>query len=139
MISTAVRPSLSLFCSQGFKGINTASLAGEAGASTSLFTMPTQGRLRLHTALRPQWDRCTALQVHNLFRTQAGNTAMGVRLCTRTGLHGNRVGLTMPLEIALSPQARMARFPPAPTQNWAYQAGTRGFIDVPFRGFLGPP
>ena len=83
--------------------------------------------------------RCTALQVHHLFRTQLGNTTMGVRLCTRTGLHGNRVGLTMPLDIALSPQARMAHFPPAPTQNWAYQAGTRGFIGVPFRGFLGPP
>ena len=82
--------------------------------------------------------RCTALQVHHLLRTQLGNTAMGVRLCTRAGLHGNRVGVTMPLEIALSPQARMACFPPAPTQNWAYQAGTRGFIGVPFRGFLGP-
>ena len=45
----------------------------------------------------------------------------------------------MPLEIALSPQARVARFPPAPTQHWAYQAGTRGFIGVPFGGFLGPP
>ena len=67
------------------------------------------------------------------------NTTQGVRLCTRTGLHRNRVGVTMPLEIALSPQARVARFPPAPTQHWAYQAGTRGFIDVPFRGFLGPP
>ena len=63
----------------------------------------------------------------------------GVRLCTTAGLHGNRVGITMPLESALSPQARMARFPPAPTQHWAYQAGTRGFIGVPFRGFLGPP
>lgn len=83
--------------------------------------------------------RCTALQVHNLLRTQAGNTTMGVRLRTRTGLHGNRVGSNMPLFIALSPQARVARFPPAPTQNWAYQAGTRGFIGVPFRGFLGPP
>ena len=83
--------------------------------------------------------RCTALQVSHLFRTQLGNTTQGVRLCTRTGLHGNRVGVTMPLEIALSPQARMACFPPAPTQNWAYQAGTRGFIDVPFRGFLAPP
>ena len=66
-------------------------------------------------------------------------TTMGVRPRTRTGLHGNRVGVSMPLEIALSPQARMARFPPAPTQNWAYQAGTRGFIGVPFRGFLAPP
>ena len=69
----------------------------------------------------------------------ARNTTLGVRPRTRTGLHGNRVVITMPLESALSPQARMARFPPAPTQHWAYQAGTRGFIGVPFRGFLGPP
>ena len=83
--------------------------------------------------------RCTALQVYHLLRTQLGNTTMGVRLCTRTGLHGNRVGITMPLESALSPQACAARFPPAPTRNWAYQAGTTGFIGMPFRGFLGPP
>ena len=36
----------------------------------------------------------------------------GVRLCTRTGLHGNRGGLTMPLLIALSPQARKNRASP---------------------------
>ena len=36
----------------------------------------------------------------------------GVRLCIRTGLHGNRVGLTMPLLIALSPQARKNRASP---------------------------
>ena len=91
-----------------------------------------------HSVTAPE-GRCTALQVHHLLRTQLGNTAMGVRLCTRAGLHENRVGVTMPLEIALSSQARAACFPPAPTQNWAYQAGTRGFIGVPFRGFLGPP
>ena len=39
------------------------------------------------------------------------NTTMGVRLCTRTGLHRNRVGVTMPLEIALSPQARVSELP----------------------------
>ena len=43
--------------------------------------IPTQGRLRLHTALRPYEYRCTALQVHYLFRTQLeeyhdGSTAM---------------------------------------------------------------
>ena len=38
-----------------------------------------------------------------------------------------------------SASAAWPRFPPAPTQNWAYQAGTRGFIGVPFRGFLAPP
>ena len=68
------------------------------------------------------------------------NTTLGVRPRTRTGLHGNRVVITMPLESALSPQAQAKPgFPPAPTRNWAYQAGTRGFIGVPFRGFLAPP
>ena len=63
------------------------------------------------------------------------NTTLGVRPRTRTGLHGNRVVITMPLESALSPQAQAK----PPTRNWAYQAGTRGFIGVPFRGFLAPP
>ena len=75
----------------------------------------------------------------NLLRTQIENTATGVRSCTRAGLHGNRVGVTMPLEIALSPQARKARFLPASTQDWASQADTRSFTGVPFGGFLGPP
>ena len=66
-------------------------------------------------------------------------TTMGVRPRTRTGLHGNRVGVTMPLEIALSPQARKTRFLPASTQDWASQADTRSFTGVPFGGFLGPP
>ena len=70
----------------------------------------------------------------------ARNTTLGVRPRTRTGLHGNRVVITMPLESALSPQAQAKPgFPPAPTRNWAYQAGTRGFTGMPFRGFLGPP
>lgn len=66
-------------------------------------------------------------------------TTMGVRPRTRAGLHGNRVGVSMPLEIALSPQARKARFLPASTQDWASQADTRSFTGVPFGGFLGPP
>lgn len=66
-------------------------------------------------------------------------TTMGVRPRTRTGLHGNRVGVSMPLEIALSPQARKTRFLPASTQDWASQADTRSFTGVPFGGFLGPP
>ena len=103
------------------------------------FTSFTQGRLRLHTALRTRRHdaphcRFTICFVHR------PEYHTGVRLCTRTGLHGNRVGVSMPLEIALSPQAQAKPgFPPAPTRNWAYQAGTRGFIGVPFRGFLGPP
>ena len=112
-----------------------------AGAKTA-WPLIRQSHARQATSAHSAWGLRpvrTALQVHNLLRTQAGNTTLGVRLCTRAGLHGNRVGITMPLESALSPQARMAHFPPAPTQNWAYQAGTRGFIGVPFRGFLGPP
>ena len=49
---------------------------------------------------------CTALQVSTLSRTQIGNTTMGVRLCTRTGLHAWRVGFLMPLRSALHPQAQ---------------------------------
>ena len=64
-------------------------------------------------------------------------TTTGVRLCTRTGLHISRVGFSMPLESALKTQAQK-RLPPAPTPNWAFEAGTRGFSDMPFKGFLGP-
>ena len=117
-------------------------LIAPAGAKTT-WPLIRQSHARQATSAHSAWGPKpvrTALQVHNLLRTQLGNTTAGVRLCTRTGLHGNRVGITMPLESALSPQARsIPHCPPAPTQNWAYQAGTRGFIDVPFRGFLGPP
>ena len=45
----------------------------------------------------------------------------------------------MPLGNALNPQARGVRaFRPAPTPNWAFAAGTRGFTAMPFKGFLGP-
>ena len=91
-----------------------------------------------HSVTAPQ-DRCTALQVHNLFRTQA-EIPRG-----STSVHKNRSPRKqgrVDHAIAHRPEsasAKKPRFPPAPTQNWAYQAGTRGFIDMPFRGFLGPP
>ena len=45
----------------------------------------------------------------------------------------------MPLGNALNPQVRGVRtFHPAPTPNWAFAAGTRGFTAMPFKGFLGP-
>ena len=133
-------PSVSLasFADRVSEGDRGKALARAPPRSSSIHPPHARQATSTHSVTAPT-DRCTALQVHNLFRTQAENTTVGVRLCTRTGLHENRVGLSMPLEIALSPQARMARFPPAPTQNWAYQAGTRGFIGVPFRGFLAPP
>ena len=99
----------------------------------------TQGRLRLHTALRAPWRDAPHCRFKSASYTDP-LTTVGVRPRTRTGLHGNRVVITMPLESALSPQAQAKPgFPPAPTRNWAYQAGTRGFIGVPFRGFLAPP
>ena len=130
--------SLASFADRVSRSDRPAALARAAARSSPIHPLHARQATSAHSVTAPQ-DRCTALQVHHLLRTQAGNTTMGVRLRTRTGLHGNRVGITMPLESALSPQACTARFPPAPTRHWAYQAGTRGFIGVPFRGFLGPP
>ena len=140
MISTTVCPSPSLFCRKGFREQRISPLRPEQLKSDLSFAGPhARQATSAHSASEPKPLR-TALQVSNLFRTQFGNTTMGVRLRTITGLHGNRVGVTMPLEIALNPQVREnPHFPPAPTQHWAYQASTRGFIVVPLRGFLGPP
>ena len=63
------------------------------------------------TAVKPG---STALQVHNLSRTQV-DTTTGVRLRTTTGLHESRVGSSMPLEGALNPQARGHSAPPSST------------------------
>ena len=32
----------------------------------------------------------------------------------------------------------LLHLPSAPTPNWAYEAGTKGFTVMPFKGFLGP-
>ena len=75
----------------------------------------------------------------SLIRTGSVHGRAGELSRTRSGLHENRVGFPMPLEIALRTQAQQKlRFPPAPTPNWAFKADTRGFNDVPFKGFLGP-
>ena len=130
----------SLFCRQGFREQRTVALRPGANTVWPLIRH-THARqaTSAHSVTAPQGTDAPHCRFIICFVHSSKNTTMGVRLCTRTGLHRNRVGLTMPLEIALSPQARVARFPPAPTQHWAYQAGTTGFIDVPFRGFLGPP
>ena len=131
--------SLASFAKRVSPGNHSAALAGAAECRSLIHPPHVKAGYVRAQRYAPRKRRCTASRVPNLLRTRAGNTTMGVRPRTRTGLHGNRVGLTMPLESALSPQAHEMRFPPAPTQNWAYQAGTTGFIDVPFRGFLGPP
>jgi hypothetical protein len=51
---------------------------------------------------------------------------------TRLGLRGSWVIACMPLQIALLP------YPPAATPDWASEATTRNFIDMPFYGLLSP-
>ncbi len=81
----------------------------------------------------------TAIQVSTPEPYTGRVTTKGVRPPTRTGLHDRRVGFPMPLGNALRPQARGVRASrPAPTPNWAFAAGTRGFTAMPFKGFLGP-
>ena len=129
----------SLFCRSGFKEQGAAACSGRS--LSGLTSHPPHPRKAGYVCTQRYGP---AGPMHRAAGSSAAsyaarNTTLGVRPRTRTGLHGNRVVITMPLESALSPQARVARFPPAPTQHWAYQAGTRGFIGVPFRGFLGPP
>ena len=52
---------------------------------------------------------------------------------TDTGLRGKGVNAHMPLRIAPKPEL------PAHAHDWASQAHTRNFIDMPFGEFLGPP
>ncbi len=90
----------------------------------------------IHTALWQKNCLTTAMQVYPR-SVNDRFTAKGVRTPTEPGLHTGRVEVPMPLEIALPMQAQ-TRLPPASTQNWAFQADTRGFNDMPFKGFLGP-
>ena len=66
---------------------------------------PRKAGYSAHSVTAAEPPGSTALQVHNLSRTQV-DTTMGVRLRTTTGLHESRVGSSMPLEGALNPQAR---------------------------------
>ena len=112
----------SLFCSTSFKGRSQSRApAGAAAALIPYSHRPTQGRLHLHTALRPGIEAMHRIAgSYPVSYTVTGITTTGVRLCTKTGLHENRVGSAMPLADALDPQARLSpRFPPAPARNWA--------------------
>lgn len=102
------------------------------------FTSFTQGRLRLHTALRTRRHdaphcRFIICFVHGS-AYHNGSTSTHKNRSPRKqgrGIHaiGNR------------PESASAktRFLPASTQDWASQADTRSFTGVPFGGFLGPP
>ena len=138
MFSTADYPLLNPLLQPWFHRAKGVALWPESGRLNLSSTMPTQGRLHLHTALRMKVIRCTALQVPNLFRTQAeipqGSTSAHKNRSPRKQGH-----IIHAIEYRPGFASAKMRFPPAPTRNWAYQAGTRGFIVVPFGGFLGPP
>jgi len=100
-----------------------------------LSTRPTQGRLRLHTALRPRRTdaphcRFTICFVHGPEIPQREYVHAQEQVSTETGSVFHAIGKRP------GSASTQARFPPAPTQNWAYQAGTTGFIGMPFGGFL---
>ena len=103
MISTAVKPSLSLFCSHGFKEISLRPWPGISCISSPI--RHTHARqATLHTAFTVQ-DRLAPHCRFSICFVDRSVTAKGVRPSTTAGLHGCRVGFSMPLEIALQPQA----------------------------------
>ena len=114
MISTAVKPSLSLFCRGGFRGISDSIPGRGRFRLAPSFTHSTQGRLL-----------CTQLSQHkgwvaphcrfSICFVHRSLTTRGVRLCTRAGLHESRVGTSMPLEGALNPQVWYLATPPSST------------------------
>ena len=142
---------LASFAGKISKGNRRRCLAMAKQRRSSIPFLPTQGRLlytqHLAFARGKQIPLRTAMQV-NICPVQKQNSQRSLYhetqisyianlSYTETGLHANRDGFFMPLKIALNTQAQM-RFPPAPTPNWAFEANTRGFKDVPFKGFLGP-
>lgn len=138
MFSTAACPFLSLFCSRGFREQGRQSFRPELTAPEPPIHHTHARQATSAHSVTGASARCTALQVHNLIRTQAeipqGSTSVHKNRSPRKQGRGNHA-------IGNRPESASAitRFPPAPTRNWAYQASTRDFIDVPFRGFLGPP
>ncbi len=132
--------SLASFAGNISGGYHTSPWPGRGVRSSSIRIVHSR-QATLHTARA--YARC-APHCRFIPRFVSGSlTSMGVRPPTKSGLHTGRVGAPMPLEVALQMQTTAGnknppRLPPAPTRNWAFQADTRGFIDMPFKGFLGP-
>ena len=130
---------VSLFCRPGFKGRSRA--LPWPGRKAALFPHPpaplkagyicTQryGTWPMHRIAGSQSVSYAARKYHN-----GSTSAHKNRSPRKQGRDNHAIGKRP--ESASAPKTR---FPPAPTQNWAFQAGTTGFIDMPFRGFLGPP
>ena len=89
----------------GFQGNRTRTLAGVFGASAPLSTVPTQGRL-LCTQRYGSKGRVAPQCRFISGIVQRSDTAKGVRRCTISSLHSDRVIFSMPLEIARPPQAQ---------------------------------
>ena len=111
----------SLFCRTGFKGRS--QTVAPARAVAALIPYPPAPRKAGYICTQrygPKKRRCTALQVHNLFRTRIGDYHQG-----STSMHKNRSQQKQGRvnhAIGYRPESASApkmRFPPAPTQNWA--------------------
>ena len=74
----------------------------------------------------------TALQVHTPVRRYSFDRIHALRSPHRQGRVFHAIG-NRPFDAD-----GKRHLPPAPTPNWAFKAGTRGFKDMPFKGFLGP-
>ena len=103
MISTAVKPSLSFFCSHGFKEIALLPWPGLSCISSPIRHTHAK-QATLHTAFTAQGRLAPHCRFSICF-VDRSVTAKGVRLSTTAGLHECRVGSSMPLESALQPQA----------------------------------
>ena len=101
-------------------------------------TRLTQGRLRLHTALRPRRADAPRCRFISCFvrgpEYHTGSTSAHKNRSPRKQGRGNHAIGNRPGSASVK-----ARFLPASTQDWASQADTRSFTGVPFGGFLGPP
>lgn len=100
-----------LFCRCGFKRHEQPGSGQNRIAGYPLFATPTQGRLRLHTAFQGG----SPFTPHCRFKSASytGRYHKGVRLCTRAGLHEDRDGVSMPLEIALNSQVQKSALSPS--------------------------
>ena len=133
MISITVKPSLSLFCRVYFRKISLVHHGHGAECITLPSAHSTQGRLHCtqHIKNAPQ---CRFNPV----------SYTGRKIPPREYAHAQEqvstpTGSGFPCHWG-SPYLVQARecFPPASTPNWAFKANTRGFTDMPFKGFLGP-
>ena len=149
MFSTTVKPSLSLFCSNISGGNRVFCYGHNNGAWFPHPHFPLKAGYSAHsTQLSPGFTLIgfrVSLTHRNtgssLIRTGSAHLILAP---SKVVPHKNRSPRKQGRDLHAigerpeNASAATPHFPPAPTPNWAFEAGTRGFKDVPFKGFLGP-